>query len=224
MVANPIIADIPITLVLLVWMGFVLFFGSRWLYNYVLNRGWESKRGTYLGRKFVHIFGAGIVAALLPFEFHEPYFPFVFAMFLAGLTYALHKTSHLLYWFQDPANYSETYFALTWGTAVLVTWFFDKTFLLAVVPTLFMAWGDGVTGVVRNLMYKKRTKAWEGSVAMLLVCIPIGALTGLAGVLAGVLATLVERVEGIDDNISVPLVSLAVLIPAFILKATGPML
>jgi dolichol kinase len=87
-----------------------------------------------------------------------------------------------------------------------------------------MAWGDGVTGVVRNLMYKKRTKAWEGSVAMLLVCIPVGALMGLAGMLAGVLATLVERVEGIDDNISVPLVSLVVLIPAFVLKATGPML
>jgi dolichol kinase len=73
-------------------------------------------------------------------------------------------------------------------------------------------------------MYKKRTKAWEGSLAMLLVCVPVGALMGLAGVLAGVVATAVERVEGIDDNISVPLVSLAVLIPAFILKATVPIL
>jgi len=219
---NPIIADIPVTLVLLFWMGFVLLFASRWLYKFVLKRGWDPKRGTYLGRKFVHIFGAGIVAVLLPFEFHEPYFPFAFAMLLALLTFTLHRTGRVLYWFQDPANYSETYFALTWGAAVLLTWFLDKTFLLAVVPTLFMAWGDGVTGVVRNLMYKKRTKAWEGSVAMLLVCIPVGALMGVAGVIAGALSTAVERLEGIDDNISIPIVSLCVLIPAWALKLNVP--
>ncbi len=221
---NSIVADVPVTLVLLAWMGFVLFGASRWLYNYVLRRGWEAKRGTYLGRKFVHIFGAGLVAVVLPFEFHEPYFPFAFAMLLALFTFSLHKTHHVLYWFQDPANYSETYFALTWGAAVLLTWLVDQTFLLAVVPTLFMAWGDGVTGVVRNLLYKKRTKAWEGSLAMLLVCIPVGALMGIAGIAAGVAATLVERFEGIDDNISIPIVSLGVLIPAFAFNATMPLL
>lgn len=222
MSADPIMADVPITLALLAWMGFVLLGASRWLYSYVLRRGWDPKRGTYLGRKFVHIFGAGVVAVILPFEFHEPYFPFAFAMFLAVFTYTLHRTNHIFYWFQDPANYSETYFALTWGAAVLITWMVDKTFLLAVVPTLFMAWGDGVTGVVRNIMYKKRTKAWEGSLAMLLVCIPVGALMGVAGIVAGVAATAVERFEGLDDNISVPLVSLGVLIPAFILKMNVP--
>lgn len=203
-------------------MGFVLLVASKWLYNYVLKRGWDPKRGTYLGRKFVHIFGAGVVAVLLPFEFHEPVFPFAFAMLLALLTYILHRTNHVLYWFQDPSNYSETYFALTWGAAVLLTWLVDRTFLLAVLPTLFMAWGDGVTGVVRNLMYKKRTKAWQGSVAMLAVCIPVGALMGVAGILAGIAATGVERIEGIDDNISVPLVSLCILLPAFLLNATLP--
>jgi len=223
MAVDPILADVPITMVLLIWMGFVLFFGSRWLYNFVLRKGWDQKRGTYLGRKFVHIFGAGLVAAILPFEFHEPYFPLAFAMLLAVLTYTLHKTDHILYWFQDPANYSETYFAVMFGTVVFVTWFIDKTFLLAVVPTLFMAWGDGVTGVVRNLKYKKRTKAWEGSLAMLLVCVPIGALVGLVGVLTGVVATLVERVEWMDDNLSIPLVSLGMLVPAFILKVTVPL-
>jgi len=216
-------ADIPVTVVLLLWMGFVLLFASKWLYNYVIRRGWEPKRATYLGRKFVHILGAGVVAVTLPFEFHEPWFPFLFAMFLAVLTYSLHRSGHVWYWFQDRSNYSETYFAISWGTAVLLTWFVDKTFLLAVVPTLFMAWGDGVTGVVRNLMYKKRTKAWEGSLAMLVVCIPVGALMGLAGVLAGVVATAVERFEGLDDNISVPLVSLAILLPAFALGATFPL-
>ena len=220
---DPIAADIPITLTLLLWVAFVLLVASRWVYSFVVKRGWEPHRGTYLGRKFVHIMGAGLVAALLPFEFHEPYFPFLFAMLLAGITYTLHRTNHILYWFQDPANYSETYFALAFGAAVFTTWFVDKTFLLAVVPTLFMAWGDGVTGVVRNVMYRKRTKGWQGSLAMLLVCLPIGALMGVAGVVAGVLATAVERFEKIDDNISVPLVTLAVLLPAFVFNINAPL-
>ena len=216
-------ADVPITLILLLWMGFVLLLASRWLYNYVVKRGWDPKRGTYLGRKFVHIFGAGVVAVTLPFEFHEPLLPFLFAMTLAVLTYTLHRTNHIWYWFQDSANLSETYFAITWGAAVLLTWFVDRTFLLAVVPTLFMAWGEGVTGVVRNLMYKRRTKAWEGSLAMLVVCIAVGALMGLAGILAGAVATAVERVEGLDDNISIPIASLAILIPAYVFGVNVPL-
>jgi dolichol kinase len=71
-------------------------------------------------------------------------------------------------------------------------------------------------------MYKKRTKAWEGSLAMLLVCIPVGMLMGVAGVVAGALSTAVERVEGIDDNISIPVVSLCVLIPAWALNLNLP--
>ena len=86
-----------------------------------------------------------------------------------------------------------------------------------------MAWGDGVTGVVRNLIYKKRTQAWEGSLAMLLVCIPVGTLIGLAGVIAATPATVVERLEGFDDNISIPLVSLAILLPAYVFKVNLPL-
>ena len=118
---NPVVADLPITAVLLVWMAFVLLFASRWLYSFVVRIGWDPKRATYLGRKFVHIFGAGLVALTLPFEFHEPYFPFLFAMFLAVLTCTLLRTGHVLYWFQGPGNYSETYFAITWGSSVLLT-------------------------------------------------------------------------------------------------------
>jgi dolichol kinase len=76
--------------------------------------------------------------------------------------------------------------------------------------------------VVRNLLYKKRTKAWQGSVAMLAVCIPVGALMGVAGIVAGIAATAVERIEGIDDNLSVPLVSLCILLPAYLLHVTLP--
>ncbi len=216
-------ADVPITLILLAWIGFVLFVASKWLYGFVIRRGWEPHRGTYLGRKFVHIFGAGVVAVLLPFEFHEPYFPFLFAMMLAGLTFTLHKTNHVLYWFQDPANYSETYFALTWGAAVLLTWFVDSSFLLAVVPTLFMAWGDGVTGLVRSQVYHNGpTKGWWGSLAMLDVSLAISLAfvrPFWVGVVGSVVATIVEHffgdngvVKWADDNLAIPLLSMGVML------------
>jgi len=59
---------------------------------------------------------------------------------------------------------------------------------------------------------------------MLLVCIPVGMLMGVAGVVAGTLSTAVERVEGIDDNISIPIVSLCILIPAWALNLNMPIL
>jgi hypothetical protein len=40
---------------------------------------------------------------------------------------------------------------------------------------------------------------------------------------AGVAATAVERWERVDDNVSIPLVSLAVLIPAFVFKLNLPL-
>jgi dolichol kinase len=68
--------------------------------------------------------------------------------------------------------------------------------------------GAVLPSAARNLKYKNRTKAWEGLLEMLFVCVPIGALMGLAGVITGAVATLVERVAWLDDNLSIPLVSL----------------
>jgi phytol kinase len=41
--------------------------------------------------------------------------------------------------------------------------------------------GDGITGVIRDLKSKRRTKAWEGTVGMLVLCIIIGAKMGFVG-------------------------------------------
>jgi len=89
-----------------------------------------------------------------------------------------------------------------WGLSILIGWFFDKTFWLGVIPALFMSFGDGISGIVRNLKYKRRIKAWEGSLAMLFACLLIGSKMGLAGILAAIFATLVEKTDIIDDNIS----------------------
>ena len=99
-----------------------------------------------------------------------------------------------------------------WGLVILAGWFIDRTFWLGVIPALFMSFGDGVTGIVRNLKYKKRTKAWEGSLAMLIVCVLIGLKMGWPGIIAAFAATIFERFEFIDDNISIPLVSFWILL------------
>jgi dolichol kinase len=50
---------------------------------------------------------------------------------------------------------------------------------------------------------------------MLILSVLIGLKLGIAGVIAAILATFVERYEKIDDNITVPLVSLLVLVVAY---------
>jgi dolichol kinase len=79
-----------------------------------------------------------------------------------------------------------------------------------------MSVGDAVTGVVRNLLYKKRTKSWWGNLAMASFSIPTGAVLGAAGIMAGAAASFIEHFEAnpIDDNITVPLSSFIILLLA----------
>ena len=89
-------------------------------------------------------------------------------------------------------------------------------FWYGVIPVAFMAFGDAITGLVRNFMYGKRTKSWYGNLAMLAVTVPLGAVTiGLPGAVAGIVSSLIEHFEVpglIDDNITVPLVSFIVIL------------
>lgn len=151
---------------------------------------------------------------LLPFVAHEPALPAATAFGLALITYLPHKLNRRMYWFQDPENLYDVDFALSWGLIVLFTWYIDRSFCLGVIPVLFMAYGDGITGIVRNLKYNKRTKAWEGTAGMLLLCIIIGAKMGFAGVFVGIVCTLIERVDNRYDNITVPTSCLFILLSA----------
>lgn len=208
-----ILNDFYITIPLVIWALFVIKYFSRWIYNLAIKKGYLPESATYFGRKIIHIFGAGIITLLIPFLFREPFLPFLSALILAVYTWLPHKKDKLYKWFQVKKNIKEVNFSMMWGIVILIGWFFDKSFWLGVIPVLFMSFGDGVSGIVRNLKYKKRTKAWEGSLTMLICCSLIGGLKmGLAGILAAILATLVERTEAIDDNISVPLVSFLTLL------------
>ncbi len=209
-----ILADLPVFAVLSVWNLFVLLIISKKVYQFALKKGRSINSSMYFSRKAIHFLAGGLTAMLLPFIAHEPIVPAATAFGLALITYLPHKLNRRMYWFQDPENLYDVDFTLSWGLIILFTWYIDRSFWLGVVPVLFMAYGDGITGVIRNLKYNKRTKAWEGTAGMLVLCIIIGAKMGLAGVFAGIVCSFVERIENIDDNITVPACGLFILLAA----------
>jgi dolichol kinase len=210
-----ILADLPVFAVLSIWNLFVLLVLSKKVYQFALKKGRSINSSMYFSRKAIHFLAGGLTAMLLPFIAHEPIVPAATAFGLALITYLPHKLNRRMYWFQDPENLYDVDFTLSWGLIVLFTWYIDRSFWLGVVPVLFMAYGDGITGVIRNLKYNKRTKAWEGTAGMLVLCIIIGAKMGLAGIFAGIVCSFVERIENIDDNITVPVSGLSILLAAY---------
>lgn len=207
-ILNDLIWAIP----LFIWVLFVTQYLSQRIYNLAVMRGYPDNSATYFGRKFIHIFASGLVAILIPFLLKEPIVPLLSAIVLAIYTYLPHKKERLYNWYQVKNNINEVNFCLMWGLVISAGWFFDKSFWLGVIPALFLSFGDGATGIVRNLRYKKRSKAWEGSLAMLIVCVLIGLKMGWAGIIAAIFATIFERLEFIDDNISISIVSFLVLL------------
>ncbi len=212
---SQVLTDLPSAIIMTLWVIFVVYFTSKWVYNISISHGYPPNSAAYFGRKVIHLLAGGVVAIFLPFLFHEPVLPLTMAILLSLMLYLPHRSGKLMYWFQDPNNEYEVHFTIMWGLLAFFTWFIDSTFWLAVIPILFMAWGDGVTGIVRNFIYKKRVKGWEGSVAMLIVSVPIGMRFGWAGIIAAVLATIAEKQGYIDDNIAVPIVAIAVLLIAY---------
>ena len=220
MIRENIIHDLIITVPIFLWVLFVTQYLSKLIYNLAVKKGYPEDSATYFGRKFIHIFASGLIAISLPFLFREPFLPFLSALILVVYTYLPHRKKQLYQWFQIKDNFNEVNFCLMWGLVILIGWFFDKSFWLGVIPALFLSFGDGVTGIVRNIRYRKRTKAWEGSLAMLIVCILIGFKMGWAGIIAALFATIFEKLEFIDDNISIPIVSFLILLFFFILYPT----
>ena len=202
--------------VLMVWVLFVVFYAAKRVFDVALKHGYAERSAAYFGRKTIHILGAGVVTLLLPFTFSEPFIPLAMALLLTLAVYLPHRTGKLYSWFQDPNNEYEVDFTLMWGLVLFLTWFLVHSFWLGAVPVLFMAFGDGVTGIVRNIRYKKRVKGWEGSLAMLATSLPIGATLGWAGLLAAFASTAAEKQPYIDDNVAVPLVALCVLLAGWL--------
>ncbi len=193
-----------IALALLAYATAVVF-GTKYLYKLMRSKGMPHNVAVYYNRKVIHVLAGGVVALLVPFFFTSPLLPFIIAMILAFFTYMPHRKGELMDWFQVKENMFEVNFCVMWGVSVFLSWFIFGNPVYALVPVLFMAFGDAVTGVVRNTMFKKRTKSWWGNLAMFAVCAPLGVILmhSLWGVPVAALASIVEHFEfnPIDDNV-----------------------
>jgi len=215
---NPFM-EVTTAVALLVYATAVVF-ATKWLYNLMRSKGLKHNVAVYYNRKVIHVFAGGVVALLVPFLFTSPILPFIIAMILAFFTYLPHRNGKLMYWFQVKENMFEVNFCIMWGVSVFLAWFLFGNPVYALVPVLFMAFGDAITGVVRNTLFKRRTKSWWGNLAMFAVCAPIGFLLlhSWWGVAIAALASFAEHFEfkPIDDNV---LISASSFTAVLLLKA-----
>jgi len=194
-----------ITVILLLWNLFVIHYLAKWAYNFV--KKYENIPAAYVGRKIIHIFGAGITAILIPI-FYSGYYGFVvFSAFGLSAYLFFWRNYKLMYWFQVEENMYEVHFAFAYGATLLVG-VLIQNLLVGLIPLLFMSFGDSVTGLVRAFTQKKHIKSWDGSLAMFLVCAIIGWIfLGVYGIFIAGIVTMVERIPRVDDNITVPIVT-----------------
>lgn len=168
----------------------------------------------YYNRKFVHIFAGGVITLFVPL-YSSQWYPLMAGIILTSITFISHKKGRSMYWFQTDKNRNDVTFCLMWGLSIFILWSLLQNPFIAILPAAFMSFGDGITGIARNVIYNKRFKHPIGNLFMGIVCISIGLTFGglggipLGGILAGLLASIVERYEfgAVDDNILITTIS-----------------
>ena len=190
-------------------------FNASWLIAYnafiilYVSRKVNERFGRYMAKKAIHLLSAGVSLILCPFLFSDLFFPVLLAGIMILFT-VLGHTRNLFGWFQEKKNYADVYFTAT--CTLLVALFWNYNIWIGVLSCLFMAWGDGVTGLVRYVVYKRRTKGVWGNIAMFILCAGLGyLLLGNIGLIGGAFSSVIEKFEKVDDNISVPLGSAVVM-------------
>ena len=199
----------------------VVLFATKIPYDMMISRGVEDIRAVYYNRKIVHMMAGGVGSLCVPVLFVDYWYPLVCGILLTIFTYAAHASGTRMFWFQTDQNQNDVKFTLMWWTSITMIWVLVGDPWLAIVPSLFMAFGDGVTGVVRNAVIKKRSKSPIGNVFMFIVSAPLGYIVAgmgdpsipVWGLISAAIATFVERYEfgPIDDNILITVFATAVL-------------
>lgn len=209
--------DILAALLLLSWVMLVVFVLTRRLYGFMRRRGLEHEVSVYYNRKAIHVLAGGLSAVLVPKLFRSFVLPLIFSLTLAALLMLCRRRGRIMYWFQREDNAYEVSFCVMWGLILSLSWILTGgDFTVGILPIIFMSIGDAITGIVRNLIHKERTKSWWGNLAMAVFSVTAGAAAGLAGILSGAIASLVEHLEfkPIDDNVLIPAASFLILLLA----------
>ena len=215
------VSEISWLFILGAWAGLVVF-AIKPFHSYLVNRGCENMVAVYYNRKVAHMLAGGVPIILCPIVFSNPIWPLIGGLGGAAILYAAHFTDRRLWWMQTEQNMNDATFALMLGLSVFALWHYSDQPWLAILPSLYMAFGDGVTGIIRNKMFAKRTKSAWGNLGMAILCIPLGWFVGkmvtpaipVWGVISAVVASIVERYEfgPIDDNILIVIASSIVLL------------
>ncbi|MBS7639498.1 MAG: dolichol kinase [Candidatus Bathyarchaeia archaeon] len=206
--------------ILLSWVIFVVAVLTKRLYDFMRRWGLEHNVAVYYNRKIIHVLTGGLCALLVPIFFESFILPLAISLLLSAILLFCHRGNRLMYWFQTEDNAYEVSFCIMWGLILTLGWLISGgNFWIGVLPILFMSIGDAITGIVRNMIYKRRTKSWWGNLAMALFSMVVGSIVGQAGILAGAVASIVEHFEfkPIDDNVLVPATSFIILLLAKVL-------
>ena len=200
----------------------VVFFVAKYVYTLIKNRGFDESVVLYYNRKIVHMTTGGVIAFLVPFLFNSWIYPLATGFALALITTLARLKGKSMDFMQTKENWNESTFIVMWSLSIAVLWILFNDPFLAIIPALFISFGDAITGITRNALYKKRSKKPIGNVFMLIVCVVIGYYFAsiaakpipLWGVLAAVTASIVERFEigPIDDNILITVTAMIFLI------------
>jgi phytol kinase len=192
-----------------------------WISNIVYDHGTPQ----YISRKIGH--GAGGLAFLASFVLSSAWWPLIVSAGFSALILAARLFRPEVIRGIGGAGRSSKIMAEVWFPLVAVpvfaiSWLWLDKPEVAVVSLLFMAWGDGITGLVRSQVYGRPVKGLWGSLAMLVFCLVVSWVfinPFWIGAVASVVATVAERIFGdcgvikwADDNWAIPLVSMATIL------------
>jgi phytol kinase len=192
----------------LIFYVFCVFYTLKFFFEFMINKGINKDSAIYYDRKMIHIFAGGITAFFIT-NYHSYWYPLLAGILLTIITFVSHKKGSKLYWFQTNNDFNDVNFCLMWGISITFLWIVTNNPWIAIIPAIFMSFGDGITGIIRNLIYKRRCKHPIGNVFMALICVPIGYYLGaqgsiaIIGAFAGLIASIAERFEcgPFDDNV-----------------------
>jgi hypothetical protein len=188
-----------------------------YLANYFYDKGVEQ----YISRKVGHGVG-GMGFLLCVFLFSSVWWPMIlaggFTLLLGGARLIKPQTFRGVGGTGRQHALAEVYFPAAGTISLGVGWAWLGNPWLGVVPILFMAWGDLLTGLIRSRIYGEEVKGNFGSYGMIAACVVIAYFFHpyWIGAVGAIVATLVERFTPIsrgliDDNWTIVLSSLIVM-------------
>jgi len=199
----------------------VLIAGAVFVGLYLSNLMYDYQVPQYISRKIGHgVGGMGYLLSVLLFQ--EPWYPLVlsggFTILLWGARFVRPSTFRGVGGSGRSHAFAEIWFPLAGTISILVGWVWLGNPWLAVVPILYMAWGDMLTGLIRSKVYRCEVKGNWGSLGMLIACLMAGVLFSPYWIAAcgAVVGTLAERFTPLskgfwDDNWTIIISSLLIM-------------